>query len=60
MTATKSALREPGLPVLAAETHIVPVKVGDPDKCKQASDLLLDRHGNPVDQLSHVPRGTEQ
>jgi 5-aminolevulinate synthase len=60
VTATKSALREPGLPVLAAETHIVPVTVGDPDKCKHASDLLLDRHSNPVDQLSHVPRGTEQ
>ena len=56
VTATKSALREPGLPVLAAEMHIGPVTVGHPDKCKQASDLLLDRHGNPVDQLSHVPR----
>jgi hypothetical protein len=45
VTATKAALREAGLPVMATETHIVPVMVGDPDLCKQASDLLLERHG---------------
>src|SRR5438309_43471 len=45
VAATKAALRETGLPVLDTETHIVPVMVGDPDKCKQASDLLLYRHG---------------
>jgi 5-aminolevulinate synthase len=52
VAATKAALREAGLPVLATETHIVPVMVGDPDLCKLASDLLLERHGiHPADQF---------
>src|ERR1700751_1944750 len=41
---TKAARREAGLPVLPTETHIVPVMVGDPDLCKRASDLLLEKH----------------
>src|SRR4030088_636713 len=45
VAATKAALRNAGLPVLASETHIVPVMVRDPNLCKQASDLLLGRHG---------------
>ena len=44
----------PGLPVMPSDTHIVPLFVGDPEKCKQASDMLLDRarHLHPADQLS--------
>jgi 5-aminolevulinate synthase len=37
----KSALRTAGLPVMPSETHIVPVHVGDPEKCKSVSKLLL-------------------
>ena len=56
VAATKAALREAGLPVMATETRILPVMVGDPDLCKQASDLLLDRDGIYIQPINY-PNG---
>ena len=51
-----------GLPILQNETHIVPVFVGDPELCKQASDLLLERHAIYIQPINYptVAKGTER
>src|SRR4249920_3710968 len=58
----KAVLNAAGLPVMPNDTHIVPVVVGNPEKCKTATDLLLTEHGIYIQPINYptVPKGSER
>ncbi|MET4697588.1 5-aminolevulinate synthase [Constrictibacter sp. MBR-5] len=58
----KRRLTHAGLPVMPSESHIVPLLVGDPVRCKAITDTLMDEFGLYVQPINYptVPRGTER
>lgn len=58
----KQKFRDAGLPMIDTDTHIVPLLVGDPERCKALSDTLLFDFGIYVQPINYptVPKGTER
>jgi 5-aminolevulinate synthase len=58
----KEKLSRRGLPVVIGPTHIVPVVIGDPVRCKALTDALLDEFSIYVQPINYptVPRGAER
>ena len=58
----RAQLDAAGIPHHPNPSHIVPVMVKDPVKCRQISDILMQEHGSYVQPIYYptVPKGTER
>lgn len=57
----KKRLAEENLPVIQSASHIVPLFIGNPKKCKEVSDLMFKLHNIYIQPINYptVPRGQE-
>jgi len=62
VAALKRALAATSLPVMPTASHVVPVLVGDPVRCRRICDELMSRHRIYVQPVvpPTVPKGTER
>ncbi|MEL6409958.1 MAG: 5-aminolevulinate synthase [Pseudomonadota bacterium] len=58
----RNALDRAGIPHLENPSHIIPVMIKDPVKCRQISDILMQDWGIYVQPINYptVPKGTER
>lgn len=58
----RAKLDAAGIPHLQNDSHIIPVMIGDPVKCRQISDILMQDWGIYVQPINYptVPKGTER
>jgi 5-aminolevulinate synthase len=57
----KRRLAEENLPLLPSDSHIIPLFIGNPERCKHVSDTLLTEFGIYVQPINYptVPKGKE-
>ncbi|MGH1397869.1 MAG: 5-aminolevulinate synthase [Alphaproteobacteria bacterium] len=60
--ALKGRMESAQLPYINGESHIVPIIVGEPNCCREVSNILMDEHNVYVQPINYptVPKGTER
>lgn len=58
----REGLKDLAIPYLHNDSHIVPIHIEDPNLCKDAANLLIDKHGIYIQPVFYptVPKGDER